>query len=93
MLGETLIKRTWNFNRMKCNLENMIRAKKWVQACEFSLCHCSNYHVCQNKRALRETQIKTSDCDGPTYAESVFGEKLLSVISKVTKTYYVCLLD
>lgn len=27
------------------------------RCCEFNLCHCSNYHVCHNKRALRETQI------------------------------------
>lgn len=45
--------------------------------CEFNLCHCSNYHVCQNKRALREVQTKIGVWPGEAIHITVLGVKLL----------------
>lgn len=52
------------------------------------LCLCANYHVCQNKRALRETQIKISDVEfeGDRNHSTEF---IVCINSKVTKIYFV----
>lgn len=58
------------------------------------LCLCANYHVCQNKRALRETQIKISDVEfegdrNQTLVEWYSTEFIVCINSKVTKIYFV----
>lgn len=64
--------------RRKRILENMIRSTYLMLSCGFNLCHCSNYHVCENKRALREVQTKIGVWLGGAVHITVLGTKLLN---------------